>query len=433
MLIVLGLAAPAVAQYGGPAILSRGEAPAAMNVPTIEFRPFGGISAGYSTGLAGVYYADSGNLPNYSSPILTANWGVSGTHSWQHTKLGLDYSGTMGHYIRQSAFDSISQSISLGLAHQFTRHVTLFVAQTGGILSRDNSLRGLQQTVPFDPSTSYLPRQDYFDNRTLHTGTQAHLTVQRSTRTSYSLGGGYFYVAYRSKALNGADGYNGSADVQYRLSRRVTVGTTYTYGHFTFRRVFGGTDLHSVTSTLAIALTRTVEFSGYAGPARVESKFTRSVPLDPAIVALLGISSGVEVVHSVRYIPYYAARLSKTFRTGVISGNAGHSVVPGNGLFLTSYSTTVGASYGYTGLRLWSFNSSFTYSRNSSVGDVAGGYRTMSGGFTISRKITKSLHFTAHTVMRKYSSPSFTNYNRTVTDSSIGLGFAPGEIPLRVW
>src|ERR1035441_371969 len=35
--VMLGLALPAFAQYAGPAILSRGEAPAAMAAPTVDF------------------------------------------------------------------------------------------------------------------------------------------------------------------------------------------------------------------------------------------------------------------------------------------------------------------------------------------------------------------------------------------------------------
>lgn len=213
----------------------------------------------------------------------------------------------------------------------------------------------------------------------------------------------------------------------------MTIGASYNFGHFSFRRVFGGTDFHAAAGSFAMALSRTLEFSGYAGGARVESKFTRTVPLDPAIVALLGITSGREVVHAVRYIPYYAARLSQTFQTGVLSANVGHTVLPGNGLFLTSYTTSAGVSYGYTGLRRWSFNAFTQYATSTAVGDVAGSYRTATGGLAVSRKITGSLHFVSHASWRRYDSKSFSNYNRNVTDASIGIGFAPGDIPLRVW
>jgi hypothetical protein len=34
---------------------------------------------------------------------------------------------------------------------------------------------------------------------------------------------------------------------------------------------------------------------------------------------------------------------------------------------------------------------------------------------------------------RQYSSIEFRNYNRLVQEVHVGLGFTPGEVPLRVW
>ena len=48
-------------------------------------------------------------------------------------------------------------------------------------------------------------------------------------------------------------------------------------------------------------------------------------------------------------------------------------------------------------------------------------------------RLRGSLHFVSHASWRRYDSKSFCNYNRNVTDASIGIGFAPGDIPLRVW
>ena len=104
---LFGLSLPAFAQYAGPAILSRGEAPAAMSAPEIKFRPFVEFSAGYETALAGVAVsASQGTLPNEASSDLALIWGISGSHNWKHTKLGLDYRGSLSHYPAQGSFDS---------------------------------------------------------------------------------------------------------------------------------------------------------------------------------------------------------------------------------------------------------------------------------------------------------------------------------------
>jgi hypothetical protein len=46
-----------------PAILTRGEAPATMNKPQIDFRPYAALSGGYSSGLIGVGVSETGGSP----------------------------------------------------------------------------------------------------------------------------------------------------------------------------------------------------------------------------------------------------------------------------------------------------------------------------------------------------------------------------------
>ena len=52
-LLVLAWPASVFAQSVGPAILTRGEAPAAMTAPQVSFQPFVEIGGTYDTGLAG--------------------------------------------------------------------------------------------------------------------------------------------------------------------------------------------------------------------------------------------------------------------------------------------------------------------------------------------------------------------------------------------
>ena len=34
---------------------------------------------------------------------------------------------------------------------------------------------------------------------------------------------------------------------------------------------------------------------------------------------------------------------------------------------------------------------------------------------------------------RRYDSPSFPNFQRTIYTARVGIGFSPGDVPLRVW
>jgi hypothetical protein len=432
MLILLGAALPVFAQYGGPAILTRGESPSAMSAPEIHFQPFLAASGVYSSGLTSASISDTGDLASQSSYGVQLAWGLSGTHSWRRTKIGVDYIGSLNHFAQQTYYDSINQSLLLGITHRLTRRASLVVRESAGISSRAFGPT-LPSTVPFDPSTAFIPTTDFFDNRTLHFSSQVDLTLQKSARLSFDLGGLAFLVRRRSSALYGTNAIGAHADVQYRFTRRITAGIDYLYYHYDFRGIFGATDVHGVSGSFAMQLSRLVEFSGYVGIMRVESKFVQTVPVDPIIQQLLGIGQGTLVAHDIGYTPHMGGRISRTFSKGVLYAAGGHTVTPGNGLFLTTYASTASVGYSYTGLRRWSVGADAIYSRGKSVGNVRGAYSNSSGNLSISRQLLRSLHFVMSYSARHYDSPDFVKYNRIVHNASVGLAFSPGDVPLRLW
>jgi hypothetical protein len=434
LLALLGFALPIFAQYAGPAILSRGEAPTAMAAPEIKFRPFVEFTAGYQTGLSGVAVTDTqGDLPNLTSYTLALTWGVSGSHNWKHTKLGLDYRGSLTDYRQQSSFDAISQSLLLGVTQQLSRHVSLSVRESAGIFTRAFGLGGLSQTVPFDPSQSYIPTTDFFDNRTYYFTSQVDLKIQKTARLSFDLGGDAFLTRYRATGLIGTTGLAARGNVQYRLSRRTTIGASYDFQHFSYSGQFGDAEVHTFAGTFARALAAKTEISGSFGVSRIEQKSLIDVPIDPTIAALLGISSTTEIAHFISWIPSGSVRLSRGFRQGVAYVGVSRGVTPGNGLFTTSKDTSGTAGYTYTGLRRWSFSAVGQYNRAQSVGNVNGDYSNSGGGFSASRSIARSVHMVFGFNINSYSSSSFQNYNRVTEEVHFGVGFTPGDVPLRVW
>jgi hypothetical protein len=434
VLTLIGWALPVFAQYAGPAILSRGEAPAAMSAPEIKFRPFVEIDGAYSTGLAGVAVSNAqGDLPNAESFGVDLVWGVSGTHNWKHTKLGLDYRGSLDHYSEQGSYDSLSQSFLLGINQQLTRHISLSLRESAGMFTRAFGLGSLSQTVPFDPSQSYIPTTDFFDNRTYYLSTQADLKIQKTARLSFDLGGDNFLTRYRAAGLVGATGLGAHGDLQYRLSRRSTVGGSYNYQHFYYTGQFGAADVHSVAATYSRALAAKLEFSASVGGSRVEQTFIQAVPVDPVIAALLGVSTTTEIAHFVSWIPTGSVRLSQVFRQGVLYVSAARGVTPGNGLFTTSYNNTVSGGYTYTGVRRWSLSALGGFSQAKSVGNFNGKYSSISGGITASRQLIHSVHLILAYDARTYDSPDFHTYNRLIQSARIGIGFTPGDVPLRIW
>jgi hypothetical protein len=309
----------------------------------------------------------------------------------------------------------------------------LTLRESSGVFSRAFLRAGLHESVPFDPSTAYIPTTDYFDNRTFYGTSQADLTIQKSARLSLNMGGDGFLTRHRSRALYGMTGLAARGDIQYRLTRRTTIGAGYTYSNFRYPRVFGGTDIHGIAASFARALSARVEFSGFAGVNRAESKFLELVAIDPVITALLGISSGTRVSHSIIYAPLFSGRLSRTFARGVAYVAGGRNFTPGNGLFLTSDVSTAAAGYNYTGVHRWGLGISSSYNRARAFGPFTGVYSTSSAGLHASRTLAHSLHAVWSYSARWYSSPDYTNYNRLIHEVHVGLAFSPGDVPLRFW
>jgi hypothetical protein len=404
-----------------------------MAAPQIDFRPFLTVTGTYDTGLAGVSVNSQGQLASGASYGMQYTGGISGVHSWKHTKVSLDYVGSFNQYFKNTFYDASNQSLSLGLFHQFTRHVSVNLRESAGMFSQNFTSLGLAETVPFDTSQSYVPVTDFYDNRTIYSTTQVDLIYQKNARLSFDFGGDGFINRRRSQALYSSTGANARADVQYRMSRRTTVGAQYSYTYFTYSHIIGSSDMHTVLATFATRLSQWWEFSANAGVIRVENQFQQEVALDPAVAALLGYASASQVVYSINNVPSFSGRLSRTFHRGVFWVSGGRTVTPGNGLFLTSKMITGSMGYTYTGLRHWSFTAQALYERGDSMGNVVGIYGDYSGGIAMSRELVKSLHLVAGGEARRYQSPTFSQYNRTVYDAHIGLGWSPGAVPLRLW
>ena len=429
----LTLVSPLFAQYGGPAILARGQSPAAMETVQIDFRPFVSVSGTYTAGLNGVSVDANGAPVNDASFGVMIGYGVSGMHSWKHTRLGLNYSGSFSHYAK-SFYDGISsQSLELGLTHQLSRHAVLSINTSAIYYASNQASPALPQTVQFDPATTYLPTNDFFNNPTIALSTQPSLAIQRSRRLSFVVGGDGFLTRRWSSALYGVKGIGAHGDVQYRASRRTTVGAMYSFIHYSFTGIYGTTNAHTVGATYSVTLSRSTQFSATAGISRYENIFVELVPIDPAIAAVIGISSAQRETYLAATTPNLSARLSKTVPRGVIFASGSHGINAGNGLFLTSTSTNAGAGYNYTGLRRWAIAAGVDYNTSTSQGNVLGSYGGYSANVSASRQVAPMTHGVFSFTARKYSSGDFKNYNKWAYSVNIGLSFAPGDIPVRLW
>ena len=433
-LAFFGLTIPAFSQYAGPAILSRGEAPTGLVAPEVHFSPYVAVSAVWDSGLANVGISSQGTLATSSGVGISLSWGVSGTHSWRRAKLGMSYSGGVDHYFHNSFYDSLNQNFLLGLGYAPTRRSTISVHGAAGMFNRLYTPVGLSQTVPFDPTSTYVPTTDYFDNRTIYLSGAAGWSYRKTARLSFNFGGQGAIVRRRSTALYGTVGYGATADFQYRVSAHSTMGMQYMYSRYDYTRIFGGTDVQQVAMTYAVRLTPHTEFGGYAGAEVMESKFVAQVPVDPAIAALLGIQSATYVSYTRNWQPAFSLRLSRVIFKGVAYVAAIHEVTPGNGLFLTSSAQSVTGGYDYGGTwKHWSIGSYTNYQDAKSIGGIRAHYSTLVLGLSLSRKLFRYTQFIMGAGVRHYYSSDYAGYRRTVYNAHVGVGWSPGDVALRWW
>jgi hypothetical protein len=330
------------------------------------------LTANYTDGLVGVSGTNAqGQIPSTSSYGGGVTLGLSGAHSWKHTHLGLSYSGSFYDYAQANYFAGLSQGLLLGLTHQFSRHLSFSLRESAGIFSQfPPATVSLNSSVPFDTSQSQIPTTDFYDNRTIYSSTMADLVYQASTRLSFSLGGGVFDNIRRSAALYGALGETGYADAQYRVSRQTTVGATYSYSHYSYTDSIGGANINTAGLSMSTRFDRWTELSLFGGASRVSSSFQQTVPIDPAILAILcpanvvavcPLTAATVINRNLFWGPNFGVRLSRSFQRGVAYLSAGESITPGNGLFLTSRAATASVGYGYSGLRKWNLSIGASY------------------------------------------------------------------------
>ena len=94
-------------------------------------------------------------------------------------------------------------------------------------------------------------------------------------------------------ALLGVTGQQARGDVNYRLTRKTTIGTYYSFSHYLYPHGFGNSDTNTAGLIYSYAFSRTMQIRLRGGLSRVESLGLQSVEINPVIAALLGQSSGI--------------------------------------------------------------------------------------------------------------------------------------------
>lgn len=428
-LIVFAVTAAAqVAEDPGPSILSRGVGTATEaggNLPMIQ--PFLSLSGVYDTGLTPVSVDATGNIPKTDDYGGEVGFGVLGYKRWRRTVLGIDYRGSLRKYARASYYDGSDHMLSLSVTRQLTSRTSLVLREAAGSYARGYGM--VSGYSPFDPAIAGVPANELFNSRTTYLSSMANLMFQKSARLSFSVGGSGTLIRRRSGALVGSTGWSANGDASYRISRRVSLGADYSFGHTEFTKAFGSSDIHSAGFNATFRLGRRWELGLRAGAARVAMLSLVRIDFNPIVAAILGQSYGLFVFRNTYFIPSSRANLSRVFRRSVFSLDYRNEPTSGNGIYMTSRAQSAGANYSFTGLRRLNFGFSAGYITYISLSQDLGKYKSYTGGAGANYRLKNWLHLTSGYDVRRYdiSQAFLRRLNHRVT---IGLAFSPGERPL---
>lgn len=428
-------AAPAE-EYGGPAILTRGETAAAQGAAPVAFRPYIGLNGIYDTGLVPVSVTATGGVPSTDLYGVELNLGAYTYRKWKHTTLGLDYRGDLRHYSQNTFYDGTDQFLSLIVTHRPSRRVAFTVRSQAGLYSRNYFLTSALGT--FDPNYLDAPLNDIYDSRAIFAGVSGDLTYNKSARLSFNFGGEGNLVRRQSSALYGVTEATARADMQYRITRHTTLGVDYNFTHYTYTRGFGNTNIHSVGVNYSTQFTRHLQLSARIGGARLDSSSLAVVPLDPAVAALLGVAVAIQAAYRVNYAPDLQVRLTESFPRSSFSLAYMNNVTPGNGVYLTSRNNMGSVSYSYSGVRYWNFGVDGSYGRMTTVVQTLAPYTAYGGGLGVTRELTRSLHAVLRFDARHFDIASLAGqpapqFNHMEYRATLGLTFSPGDVPLVLW
>jgi hypothetical protein len=421
-------AAAQVAEDPGPSILSRGVgvvADTGGSPPTIK--PFLSLSGVYDTGLTAVSVDATGKIPQTDDYGAEVGFGAVGSKRWRRTALSIDYRGSLRKYSSASYYDGSDHMLSLSVTRQLPGRLTLILREAAGSYAR--SFGFASGYAPFDPAIAGVPANELFDSRTTYLSSMANLRFQKSAKLSFGVGGSGTIVRRRSGALVGSTGWSTNADVSYRISRSVSLGADYSFGHTAFTKAFGSSDIHSAGFNATFRLGRRWELGLRAGGARVAMQSLVRIDFDPVVAAIVGQSSAIVVSRNTYIIPSSGANLSRAFRRSLFSIDYRNEPTTGNGVYTTSRSQSTSVRYSFTSLRRLNFGLTAGYTTYISLSQDLGRYRSYSGGVGANYRLKDWLHLTSGYDVRKYDI-SEAYLRRLAHRVTLGLAFSPGERPL---
>ena len=388
-----------VQEYTGPAVLSRAYSVDQQLLPQqLKWQESAGVAGVYDTGLTRPLNANG--LPGAVSPLTGTmlNWSFGGRHYFRRDMVSLIYTGNYSRYSGADGYNGNNQTMGVTYSHVLSRRLKLNLAGTGAIWSQNSIL----ENQPVGPETvaninlAVSPNIQIYDVGAKQFNSQADLTWQQTSRLSFNMGTSYFGIKQDSVDLLGMTGQQFRGDVNYRLTRKMTIGSYYSFSRYFYSHGVGNSATNTAGGIFSYAFNRTTQLRFRGGISQVQTVGQEQVGISPVVAALLGQNSGV--IDS--YISYlttdFSAQFVKDFHGGRTTASLAyaHGISPGNGVYQTSQQQSISANLTARVFRSYTVTAAIGQDTLNSIGlealgQTLGKYESEYGRLTLGRTYSR--------------------------------------------
>ena len=376
--------------------------------------------------------------------------GISGWKSWNQKKFEASYAGSTGGASNTTSGSGWTQNhtVMLGYSQQVNQKASFGVTQVGGYTHGGygygsaygiTGVPGLSSSFGPGSTASGALNGEFGDvgNNGVVSGellstlskfslSSASASYMLDQRWMVSGMGGVSFVR-RSDKLYSQDTFQGGGGISYRLTQKSQMGGEFMQQNSRYSNLFGGVSSQSAMLTFQTQLSQTLTVTGGGGIGRIRSDFVGSVPIDPALAALLGTSTILQATQTSFLTPYYSAGVSKQFERGSLSIQGGRGSSAGNGVVMAGVQDTATVSYSRILSERIGTSWFANYSRLSGrVATLAVTEAAQTGGM-LSLRVFRSVSLTCQAGFR-YQSVSTTSRRRDLF-AGFGLAWSPGGHP----
>jgi hypothetical protein len=385
-----------------------------------------GLSAIYDTGITSPG-GSAGSGGGNAATELT--WSFGGRKFIRRDQIGVRYLGNYSHY-SGGQYSGMNNTMTVDYMHALSRRVAVTLSGTGSIFAQNYALENPTigpETSIANINLSSSPNIQIFDSGTKQFSAQADITWHKSARLSFNAGLSDFAISRNAPGLLGVSGRQANGDVNYRITRKTTIGASYSFSWYLYPHGFGNSDTNSAGLIYSYALNRTIQLRMRVGLSRVESLGLQVVPINPAVALLIGTPVGIIDAYRTNRGTDISAQLVKDFRGGRTASIAyAQGVSPGNGVFQTSKQESITGTVSTKLLRIYSLQLGLGRDSLTAITQTLAGYHSENARISVSRSLRRrvSLNFSAD--YRHFSAGDLTPLRNQLRISS-GLTWSPAE------